>query len=285
MNVPPSSFHLSGLTRAARYYSREEAEELAALAGEGDIFAVVVDPRRLPGAFDATLGGFDAAEGFTVYVDPSGLSKLRAMLADTLTVDPGDPLHSLTAAELAAIAVAPLDANLAEQVIAAQLLAARGIDPQDPSLRLPGPLSETATDPHLAADARTARWIGVLALAFPVTFLLLAAPSAWELVRDPVTAMVDQSLYVQAALIQASPEEDTFRTALRMFLGVLIPVAASGALIFSRRRLRDGSARPMFPRLWRRLGLLSLIFILAVYLIPLAWVIWITATHRPDGIP
>lgn len=284
MNSAPSSYHLSGLTRAARYYSREEAEELTSLAADGNIFAVVVDPRRLPGAFDATLGGFDAAEGFTVYVDPSGVSKLREMLADALTVDPADPLYSLTTAELTAIAAAPLDANLAEQVIAEKLLAVRESEPPDDALSVPAPVNETRTDPHLIVDARSARWIGVLALAFPVSCLLLAAPSAWKPVRDPVNTAVDQALSVQTALLQTRPEEDSFLTALRMFMGVLIPVVASGTLVFSRRKLRDGTGRPMFPRLWRRIGLISLIFILTVYLIPLAWVICITTTAPPVGI-
>src|SRR5688572_487926 len=107
----------------ARFYGREEADELAALAADADIFAPVVDPKRLPRAFDATLGGFDAALGFTVYVNPGDVEKLRAALEKSLTIDPQDPLCSLSNEELAAIARGPVDANLAEQVIACKLLA------------------------------------------------------------------------------------------------------------------------------------------------------------------
>ena len=254
------------------------------LAAETGVFAVVVDPRRLPKAFDATLGAFDIAEGFTVYVDPSGVPQLRARLAESLTVDPNDPLHSLTTAELLALAGASLDANLAEQVIAEKLLAGRGDEPLSSPDTAPAGKG-IRNDPHLAADACRARWIGVLALIFPVTCLLIAAPTLSQLFRDPVNTAVGHAIFIQTALTHVPPVEDRFFTALRIFMGALIPVAASGALAFSRRKLRDGSSRPMFPQRWRRLGWTSLIFIIAVYLIPLAYVIWIMSTAPPGEIP
>src|SRR5688572_28191810 len=67
VNSETPHYHLSGMIPVARFYCREEADELAALADENGIFAPVVDPKRLPRAFDATLGGFDAALGFSVY--------------------------------------------------------------------------------------------------------------------------------------------------------------------------------------------------------------------------
>ena len=268
----------------ARFYSREEADEMAALAAEAGIFAPVVDPKRLPRAFDATLGGFDAALGFSVYVNPEDVDKLRGVLEATLTIDPQDPLCSLATDELAALAQGPVDANLAEQVIAGKLLAAPAASTDESSPQPAAAPDTPPLDPHAVADVRRGYWIGGLALVFPLICLVLFAPSVWQFASSPGEAVVWQTLHIHSTLASAAVDEDSFATPIRMFIVVLIPLAASGTLAFSRRQLRDGTSRPMFSRAWRITGGMTLVFVLAVYLIPLAWVYWslISNSSGPD---
>jgi len=83
-----------------------------------------------------------------------------------------------------------------------------------------------------------------------------------------------QAVHIHSTFAEAAIDEDTFATPIRLFIVVLIPLAASGTLAFSRRQLRDGTARPMFSRAWRITGGITLVFVLAVYFIPLVWVYW-----------
>ncbi len=269
METTPASIQLSQMVRAARFFSREEAEALAGAAREAGVVVMVAENRRLPQGFDASLGGFDAAEGVSVFVRPEDVRPLRQALAEAAEVQPGDPLEALSNGELQAIVRQPLRANLLEQALALKILGTRGgsLEPvsAEPAAGAADP------DPHARSDARLARWIGGLAVLLP---LLLTVTSLALSVDGWQASVLEPAIYIHTGVSGTLTADDSFAGPLRVFLFVLAPLAAGAALVFSKRRLPDGSVRRMFSPGWRRIGSASLIISLLFYLIPLGYLLY-----------
>ncbi|HWB04954.1 MAG TPA: hypothetical protein VG796_18135 [Verrucomicrobiales bacterium] len=263
MNTAPVSTPLWEMVPTARFYSREEADALSALALEAGITAPVVDASRAMATFDMSLGAVGSAEGFTVFVNPGDLKRLQSKLEETLEIDPQDPLCTLTDSELEEVVHAPLNANLTERVIARKLLAARKAGAQDaPAL----PASTTAfnPDPHRKQDVRMARWLGGVAIIFTAVYLFfIAADPGYreQVMRESIqgTWKQDSSAKDRRGYVH----HDAFAGGVRVPLLFLLPFAAGGALILSRRKLADDTVRPMFPGPWRVLGWVILIVAVA----------------------
>jgi hypothetical protein len=257
MDDSPVSHPLSSMVAAAQFFSREEAEAMAALAMEAGIVTPIVDAGRATSTFDMSMGAVGSTQGFTVFVNPADVEKLRAKLGETLEIDPHDPLCTLSAADLRELISAPLNANLTEQVIAAKLLAARGDGEPDPALSRE-PVATVSPDPHRDSDARTGRWLGGITLVFTILYLwafLLATP--W--VRERLNIEGVQGTWQKGASGRhGTVHRDQFSGGVRVPMVCTLPTVASGVLIFSRRKLAGGSVRPMFPHPWRALGWVSL---------------------------
>ena len=257
---------LSAMVPAARFYSREEAEAMTALAAEAGITAPVVDAARSTATFDMSLGAVGSADGFTVFVDPADLDLLRATLEKNVEIDPMDPLCSLSTAELHELAGAPLNANLTEKVIAARLLSARTDGTLPPPLPSTKSTAGFRLDPHADDDARLGRWLGTLTVFSLVAYLwftILATP--W--VREWINKEGLQGSWKRGAE-QGSVflHRDTFAGGIRVPLFGILPSAASFALVCSRRKLGDNSVRPMFARHWRIAGFSSFVLAMAGFI-------------------
>lgn len=182
-----------------------------------------------------------------------------------LGIDPLDPLCALSAADLKAVVSATLDGNLAEQVIANKLLASR--EPEVPSAATPNDPVVTQPDPHADFDVRMSRWLGGVALFFTAAWI-----SFIVLTRTPIGAHIDDNSgrspggKVHDEIIGTSTQHDQFAAPVRHLILLALPFAASGALIFSRRMLKDGTSRPMFAPLWRQVGWWTLTIAVAGYL-------------------
>lgn len=261
---------MKDMIAAGKFYSREEAEELKAVSEEAGIPALIIDPRKQPGAFDATLGGFTASLTFTVYVHQDAAEALSSRLENILELDPADPLCSLSVPELLALTQGPVDGNLAERVLARKALAAR--PDHSASLPVPSPGAkddqEPPNDPHATADARRAWWFGAAALVLPIIWLAALLTAAGENHSANTREISRDAFDRQSSLYATLQEADSFAGPLRLFIIVLLPVTAAGTLIFSRRKLRDGTHRPMFPRYWRIFGWVSLSTTIAGFAIP-----------------
>ena len=126
MDSPEKKQRLSGMIPVVRLYSVEEGEEFSRMASSIGVLAVVVDLTKGSGPFDGSLGGFTAAAGYALYAAPEHVPALCRALEETLTVDPDDPLCSLSNEELRAILKRPLRSNLTEWALARKLLLMRG---------------------------------------------------------------------------------------------------------------------------------------------------------------
>jgi hypothetical protein len=266
MEPEPVSHRLSEMIPVARLFSREEAEELSALAADAGVLAVIADPRRLPQAFDATLGALDAAQAFTVYVARDDVSKLRTKLEQTLEIDPLDPLCALSNAELEAIVEAPRDANLTEWVIARKLLASRA--PGDDPARSGEDIASWTLDPHADSDARLARWLGAVVLGSFAAAVVLVTMTATE--GFGLVSSADAEAWSSGPSGADTPHTiplDKFGAPLRELIPLGLPAASSLALIFSWRILSNGAWRWMFPNFWRQIGWWTFTITLAALLI------------------
>jgi hypothetical protein len=203
-----------------------------------------------------------------VFVRPEDAGPLRDALAQTMEVVPGDPLEGLSREELEAMVQRPMMANLVEQALAQRILTLRGAEP--------APVAEPAAaavtrDPFAAADARLARWIGGLAVLLPLVLIVTSlslTTHGWE------EAVAGPAIYMHTGVSGPLTPEDSFDAPLRVFLFVLAPLAAGGALGFARRRLPGGAVRWMFPPGWRRMGRISLLVSLLFYLVSLAYLVY-----------
>ena len=259
MDGEPLSYQLSDMIPAARFYSREEADAMAALAAEAGIAALVVNPGRATATFDMSLGAVGSAEGFTVFVNPADVEKLRAALERNLVIDPQDPLCTLSAAELRELLEAPLHANLTEQIIAAKVLTSRTGSGPD-SLPLEKSTAGFVLDPHRDSDARLGRWLGGVAVCFTALYLFFVVLPAPEFVEY----LMEEGLHGtwkrgSSANSHGYIDRDLFSGGVRVPLLCLLPFAASGALVFSRRKRADGTVRPMFTKAWRSVGWITLV--------------------------
>jgi hypothetical protein len=259
----PAALQLSAMIPAARFYSREEAEAMTALAAEFGIVAPVVNAGRAMATFDMSLGAVGSADGFTVFVNPKEVEKLRTALESRIEIDPQDPLCALSIAELKDLVAAPLNANITEQIIAAKLLASRGGVDSGPSSSAPVNTG-FSLDPHQTTDARIGRWLGGITLFFTVIYLwfaILATPR----VREWMVEKGVQETRPAGALREGrkAAHHDAFAGGVRIPLLGVLPSAAAFALVVSRRKRADDSIRPMFAAHWRYLGWCSIALALA----------------------
>lgn len=275
MQPEQPGYRLSEMVRAGRFFSREEAEGLAEIAADCGVFAPVVEPRRLPQAFDGTLGGLDAAEGFLVYVKPDDLPRLREHLVASMSVEESDPMLGMPRAALKAMADGQTDCGVLQQAVAAKILAAR--PPEDPSI------PETILllpDPYAARDARLARWIALFAVLLPLLLIAAAIPVARAAAQHPKDALYAGAVTV-VEVVTSVAVRSSGDASLGGFAILVLPLAAGATLVVSRRRLPDGRVRRMFPPLWRWLGGFALLITFLFLLIPLAAIVTQLASRPP----
>jgi len=244
----PSGPELSPMVWVARCFNREEADAFAAMAAECGVSVRLASTRQSAGGFDATLGGADHLLGFSVRVKASDVPVLRAHLESSMEADPLDPLNTASDAELLAMTQGPLEGNLCEQIIAAKLLAGR---PEPDAVKL----EEGPVDVHLSSDRRVARWLGAVGLIFLVICYCFvftgfrAALAGLGKLKARSVLVLDSGF--EAGIMIGN---DAIAHNLRPFILTVIPMAAGTALILSKRQLRNGTTRPMFPPLWRTIG-------------------------------
>lgn len=234
----------------ARCFNREEADAFAAMAAECGVSVRLTSTRRAASGFDATLGGADHLLGFSVNAKASDVPVLRAHLESSMEADPLDPLNTASDADLLAMTQGPLEGNLCEQIIAAKLLAGR---PEPDAVSL----DDRPVDIHLSSDHRVARWLGAvglvfLVICFTIVFTGLEAALAGMEHSEASTPVGFEGGF-QADVLS---RHDQITNNLRPFILTVIPMAAGTALILSKRQLRNGTTRPMFPPLWRTIGFL-----------------------------
>ena len=220
------------------------------MAAEAGILAVIADLTRTSAQFDASLGGFTASEGYTVYVAPADVPKLCKVLEETLTVDPLDPLCALSNAELRHILDTPLRTNLTEWALARKLLTTRGPDEDRP--RTVEEKADWAQDVYAAADIRLARWLGaVVLISFGVAVVLVSMGmgGAFELAEAEFSARTPVG-----EQLSESRMYDRFAEPLKVLIPAVLCFASSLVLVFCWRLLPGGAWRWMFPPVWRSIG-------------------------------
>lgn len=234
------------LVPVARFQEAAEAEAFSAMAAECGVGTRLMDARRSTPAFDGTLGGTLHPMGFTVYVRPEELVRLRHHLESAMELDPMDPLHTAERAELLAMAESPTNGNLCEQIIARKIIAAR-----PPEARPVAP-ETPETDSHFAADRRRARWLGAIGLGFTAIYLTILLNGILPTVNP--AAEYASSSFSEGLRQTVWHDHDPVAGMIRPFLLTLVPMGAGAALLLSRRPLRNGTSRPQFPLLWRIIG-------------------------------
>jgi hypothetical protein len=190
--------------------------------------------------------------GFAVYVPKSSLSDLRKHLAATMEIDPLDPMHGASRAELTAIMEGVMDGNVCEQIVAAKILESRPPEAET-DISASNTAQEELTDTHLSADRKTAVWLGVAGLLFTAGYLALHLPDTFA----DTMAIVAPSATSGGSNSYSEMYEyshDPISTNLRPFLMTAVPMGCGAALLLSKRRLRNGTPRPMFPNPWRWIG-------------------------------
>ncbi len=235
------------LVPVARFSDKNQAAAFCEIATECGVATRVSDSRRFTAGFDATMGGADKLEGCSVLVKAGDVPVLRAYLEASLEIDPMDPLHTAGRSELRAMEEGPLDGNLCEQIIASKILAT--LPPEAP---VDSPQA-AADDAHLAADRRFARWLGGAGLLFTAIYLSVITNSL------VFTGYLQYAypVYAGSGLNQTVHfYDDGIARNIRPLLLMIFPMGTGAALILSRRQLRDGSSRRMFPPFWRITGYL-----------------------------
>jgi hypothetical protein len=244
---PPSSALLP-MDWVARCFNREEADAFAAMAAECGVAVRLTSTRQAASGFDATLGGADHLLGFSVSVKSSDVPVLRAHLESSMEADPMDPLNTASDADLLAMMQGPLEGNLCEQIIAAKLLAGR---PEPDPVRM----DDGPADIHLSSDRRVAGWLGAVGLIFLVICFTIVFSGLRAALADPEHLEAGTPVGFEGGLQAAVlSRHDQIANNLRPFILTVIPMAAGTALILSKRQLRNGTPRPMFPPLWRTIG-------------------------------
>ena len=104
------------MAAVARFQDREQGEAFCGIAAEGGITTRLTDSRRPVPGFDGTLGGSNHVMGYAVHVKADDVPALRAHLESSMEIDPIDPLHTASSAELQAMVEGQLDGNLCEQI-------------------------------------------------------------------------------------------------------------------------------------------------------------------------
>ncbi len=234
------------LVPVARFQSVEEANAFSAIAADCGVDTRLLDARRSTTGFDGTLGGTMHPMGFSVYVRAEDVPKLRDHLESVMEPDPLDPLHTAGRAELSAIAEGPIHGNLCEQVIARKILAT--LPPEEPR----GGPHDQLTDSHLAADRVRARWLAAAGLGFTAIYLTILLNGI--LLRTNPDSEYASYFFSAGVMAAAWTDHDPIAGMIRPFLLTLVPMGTGAALFLSRRRLRNGTSRHMFPPFWRLMG-------------------------------
>ena len=230
----------------ARFQSMEEAGAFCAIARECGVKTSRVDLQRSTSGFDGTLGGTTHLMAYCVWLNAEDLPLLREHLASSMEIDPLDPLHTAGRAELLAMVQGPVDGNLCEQVIAGKIL--NSLPPQE----APNVAISPETDAHSAADRRKARWLGVTGVGFTTIYLTIFLNSIF-LSADPDSDYASRSFNAGIRIL-TSQNHDSIADNIRPFLITSVPMAVGATLFLSRRQLRDGRVRRMFPPFWQSMG-------------------------------
>ncbi|MDB6068958.1 MAG: hypothetical protein JWL81_129 [Verrucomicrobiales bacterium] len=258
----PNKVETVGMVPVARFHGMDEVEAFRSIAQECGVETRVANVRRTDAGFDFTLGGGSQFLGWVVLAVESDVPALTAHLEKHLEVDPLDPMRSAKATELLAIVDGPLEGNLCEKVTAARILAEQSVVVQSV---LPG----TGVDTHLAGDARQARWLGITGWIFTLRYIVmyvldLLSPES----ESPGLLGMSFGFGMQTSAIYGG---DAVAENVKPFLLLMIPMATGFALL-AKRKLKDGTVRPMFPDHWRKTGYFH-------FWLPVFFMICVMVTH------
>lgn len=233
----------------ARFHGMDEVEAFREIAKECGVETRVANVQRPVAGFDATLGGTAQFMGLVVLVRPADLPGLKAHLEAELEIDPMDPMQSASTEELQAVGEGPVNGNLCEKILAERILASR-------SERVETAGAAAWVDTQLERDAKSARWLGVMGWVFTIIYFSIVIsgllPPA-ELTEEQVAVM-----YAPGARGAVPETRDPFADNLLPFILTVVPMATGLALWASKRQMRNGLVRPMFPFFWRFNGALQL---------------------------
>lgn len=234
----------------ARFHGMDEVEAFRGIAEECGVVTQVANVERTVAGFDATLGGTAQFMGFVILVAAAEVPVLKAHLEAGLEIDPMDPMQSASTGELLAMTGGPVDGNLCEKIVAERILASRA-----------QPAVETAAaaawvDTQMERDRKLARWLGMMGWVFTIIYLSIVLNGLF-----PPAHLTDEQVAVMFAPGARGwvPEtRDQIADNLRPFILTVIPMATGIALWLSRRQMRNGLVRPMFPPFWRITGAVQL---------------------------
>lgn len=234
-----------GMVAVARFHDMEEVESFRAIAMECGVPTRVADVRRGLGGFDFTLGASAQFLGWAVMVAEPDVPVLEAHLTSQLEIDPMDPMNTAPTPELSEIVNGPLTGNLWEKITARRILESRAV-PVEPVA------ASGVADSHVDGDERLARWLGAVGWTFTIIYLAIVISGLFP--NAPPTYEEALVLFAPGAQGYVEYTGDPFADDLRPFILTVIPMATGLALFLSRRQLRSGLVRPMFPPFWRATG-------------------------------
>ena len=257
-----SALRMSELVVAARFYSREEAQAFYELAHESGARVHLLEPELVGRGFDITLGAAERVVASSVMIHPDDWESLETALEPQLEIDPHDPVAASPTAELRALLAGPRDANLPERVIARKVIAAL-----PPASQAETPAAHVE-DIHRDGDEKVGVWLTSLAmlatLCFVTVMLTLFRPwGADHLYAYGLTPGGGaEGIQADAKIYGVDP----FAAPIKGLLPLILPSITTLSVILTRRRLKDGRVRPMFPRAQRQVCWFALGLSVAVYL-------------------
>lgn len=233
----------------ARFHGMDEVEAFRAIAKECGVETRVANVERPVAGFDATLGGTAQFMGLVVLVRAADIPRLKSHLEAELEINPMDPMQSASTGELQAVGEGPVNGNLCEKILAERILASR-------TERVETAGSAAWVDTQLERDAKLARWLGVLGWVFTIIYLSIVINGLFP--PPPLTDEQSVVLFAPGARGAVPHTRNPFAENIRPYILTTVPMATGLALWASRRQMRNGLVRPMFPPFWRFNGALLL---------------------------
>lgn len=243
--VTDNLLRMSELVPAARFYCREEVDAFLELAIESGMRALLLEPEQVGRGFDILLGEVERMVAFAGMLHPDDWEAMETRLEAVLELDPLDPVAASPAPELQALLAGPRDANLPERAVARKVLA---VLPPQAVLQ-----TAASLDVHKQGDEKLGGWLTMIAVLSSRIFigLMLALAKPWGVHHLCAYGLTPRSgaegIYREAMEYRVDP----FAAPVKSLFPLIFPFPATLAVIISRRRLKDGRVRRMFPRAQR----------------------------------